>query len=355
MKKNILIDLDRLKNINTGLGQVALFFGEHLSKLNNQDIKFTFLVPKKYDGFFGNTIDYEIVSLKRRYFPFLCKKYDLWYSLHQDSAFLPARKNTPLILTIHDLNFLSEKTPAKAKKRLKKLQKKIDRATVITVISEFTKQEVKKHLRTGDKLIQVIYNGVEIKQFKGVIKPKYIPTGDILLSIGVVKEKKNLKVLIPFIEKLPKNYKLIIAGNDNFIYATEIKKEIKLKNLETRIIVSGQISDEDKFWLLKNCKAVLFPSKHEGMGIPPIEAMRFGKPVFASGLSSIPEICKDKAYYWDNFDAQYMSEVFLTEIQNFELSKTKSQELQEYSKKFNWQQNINEYMNLFEKILQLKN
>ncbi len=68
----------------------------------------------------------------------------------------------------------------------------------------------------------------------------------------------------------------------------------------------GQISDEDKYWFLKNCKAVLFPSKFEGMGIPPIEAMRFGKPVFASASSSIPEICEDNAFYWENFNPEDM-------------------------------------------------
>ncbi len=353
MKKEILIDLDRLKYINTGLGQVALFFGKYLSKIEHPKIHFTFLVPKKFVGYFGNKANYETISLSKRYLPFLCKKYDLWYSLHQDFSYYPSNKKTPLILTIHDLNFLKEKTPQKAKKRLKKIQKKIKRATKITSISNFSKTEIINNLNTYGKEIKVIYNGVEIIKHENVKKPDFVPKGDILFSIGVVKEKKNTKVLVPFIEKLPDNYKLIIAGNDSDNYANEIRTEIKTKKLDNRIILTGQISDEEKYWLFNNCKAVLFPSKHEGMGIPPIEAMRFGKPVFASKMSSIPEICQDKAYYWDNFDPQYMADKFLSKINIFYSQNSKRQELINYSQKFDWTKNINSYLDLFIETLKI--
>ena len=349
--KHVLIDLDRLKNINTGLGQVALFFGKKLSEIDDKEIKFTFLVPKKYKGYFGNKVNYETVSLKRRWFPFLCKSFDLWYALHQDSAYFPSNKNTPYILTIHDLNFLSEKSFRKAKKRLKKLQKKVNRATHITVISEFTKKEVSENLQVSGKNIQVIYNGVEIKKFPDTEKPSYVPEGDILLSLGVVKEKKNTAVLIPFIEKLPEKYKLIIAGNKSSDYADKIAFEIKKRALKNRVRMPGEISNKDKYWLLKNCKAVLFPSKHEGMGIPPIEAMRFGKPVFASEYSSIPEICEDKAYYLKNFNPAYMSRFFLEKINEFYADKTKPEILKKHSEKFLWEKNSAEYLKLFKAIL----
>ncbi len=349
--KNILIDLDRLKDINTGLGQVALFFGKEFAKINDNNIKFTFLVPKNYNGYFGTNVDYEIVSLKRRWFPSICKKYDLWYALHQDSAYFPARKNTPYILTIHDLNFLSEKSEKKAQKRLKRLQKKIDKASHITAISNFTKDDVIKNLDIKDKNIQVIYNGVDILEFPQAKKPSFVSSGKILFSIGVIKDKKNTKVLIPFIEELPDDYKLVIAGNNSSSYAKEIADLIVQKALGNRVVMLGQISDEDKFWLLKNCTAVLFPSKNEGMGLPPIEAMRFGKPVFASTHSSIPEISENNAYYWQSFEPKYMSDFFLKNIEDFNSDKAKPEILKKHSQKFNWERNAEEYLKVFLKFL----
>ena len=307
---SVLIDLDRLKDLNTGLGHVAIEFGNAINKIKNEDLKFTFLVPKKFVGYFGNNVNYEVVSLKRRYFPSSCKKYDLWYTIHQDSNFFPSSSKTPYILTINDLNFLGEKSPAKAKLRLRALQKKVDRAAAITVISKYTEKMVREHLKVNNIPIHVIYCGVSIKTFEKVERPTFVPDGNLLFSIGVVQKKKNYLVLIDFMKNLP-NYSLVISGNKNSDYAVEVQNRINELGLQDRIVLSGLISDEDKFWLFNNCKAVLFPSKFEGMGFPPIEAMRFGKPVFASTFSSVPEVNEDKAYYWDNFDPEYMSKFFL--------------------------------------------
>ncbi len=347
--KKILIDLDRLKNINTGLGQVALFFGRYLASLDEPNIEFTYLVPKNYVGYFGNGVKYTKTSFFRRHFRRFYGKFDLWYALHQDSGFLPSHKKTPYILTIHDLNFLSEKTEKKARKRLKKLQKKVDRACHICTISNFSRNEITTNLDIKNKEVTVIYNGVEVKEVQNAGKPDYVPEGDIIFSIGVVREKKNTKVLVPFLEKLPSNYKLIIAGDNKCKYAEQIAQLIEDKNLKDRIIMPGQISEEDKFWLLNNCRALVFPSKHEGMGIPPIEAMYFGKPVFASKFSSIPEICQHNAYYWENFDPDYMAKSFLANIDAFDKNPSKSQELRDYTKKFSWHENISAYLNLFKR------
>ncbi len=353
MKKNILIDLDRLKNIHTGLGQVSLNFGKELAKIKDEDLHFTFLLPKEFVNSFGTNVSYEVVSLKRRWFPAMCKDYDLWHSLHQDASYLPGRRNMPYVLTVHDLNFLSEKSPGKAKKRLKILQKKIDRASEIVAISDFTKNKIEKHLDISGKEVKLIYNGVEVLEFPESNKPEFVPEGEFLLSIGVIKEKKNVEVLLPFLEKLPDNYTLIIAGDKSSAYAKKIQSEISRKSLSDRIIMPGEVSDEEKYWLLKNCSAVLFPSKFEGMGMPPIEAMRLGKAVLASSFSSIPEICRDKAFYWNNFEPDYMVNVFFRSITGFYDNKRNAEEIQEYSKKFLWTKNVQAYLKLYRELLKI--
>lgn len=349
-KLSILIDLDRLKDLNTGLGQVAAFFGDEISKLNDERFRFTLLVPKKFKGYFGNLVDYEVVSLKRRYLPFLCKKYDLWYTIHQDSAYFPSDSTTPYLLTINDLNFLGEKSPAKAKIRLKKLQRKVDRATAITVISKFTEGEVRSHLKVGETPIHVIYCGVKVKIFEQVRKPAFVPEGELLFSVGVVQMKKNYQVLLGFMQRLPEQYKLIIAGNKSSDYARELQQKITDMGLQHRIFLPGIISEEDKFWMYNHCKAVLFPSKFEGMGFPPVEAMRFGKPVFASTYSSIPEVSEEFAYYWENFDPDEMSRFFLKKIEEFYENTSLPEILKKHSQKFTWEANLKAYLTLFRNI-----
>jgi len=347
-KYSVLIDLDRLKDLNTGLGQVAAFFGAEISKAEHSKFRFTLLVPKKFKGYFGNLVDYEVVSLKRRYFPSLCRKYDLWYTIHQDSAHFPSDTRTPYLLTINDLNFLGEKSPAKAKIRLEKLQKKVDRATAITVISRFTEGEVRKHLNVGEKPVHVIYCGVEVKEFANVPRPLFAPEGDLLFSVGVVQKKKNYQVLLGFMQHLPSSYKLIIAGNKSSAYADELQHKINEFGLQERIFLPGIISEEDKYWMYNHCKAVLFPSRFEGMGFPPVEAMRFGKPVFASTYSSIPEVSGDHAYYWENFEPEQMARFFLHKIEAFYKDSSLPGILNKHSLKYTWEANLKAYLALFE-------
>jgi glycosyltransferase involved in cell wall biosynthesis len=349
-KYSVLIDLDRLKDLNTGLGQVALLFAEEISKHENEDFRFTLLVPKGFSGKFGNKVDYEEVSLKRIFFPSLCRNYDLWYTIHQDSHYFPAKSTTPYILTINDLNFLGEKTPAKAAQRLRRLQKKVDKATAITVISKYTEKMVRENLEVRNIPIHVIYCGVEVKTFEKVEKPAFVPEGDLLYCIGVVQKKKNYDVLPGFIKQLPENYKLIIAGNKAGPYAAELQQMIDDAGLHDRILLPGLISDEDKFWMYQNCKAVLFPSRFEGMGFPPVEAMRFGKPVFASTYSSIPEVSEDKAYYWEDYEPANMAAFFLEKLEEFKKDPLRPEILRQHSMKFTWENNVKSYLELFREI-----
>lgn len=347
----ILIDLDRLKDIHTGLGQVAYFIGKDLSTRENDKFHFTFLVPKSFVGFFGTKVNYEPISFKRRYFSFLCKKYDLWYTIHQDCHIFPGDKNTPFIMTINDLNFLGEKSPKKAKKRLNILQRKVDRAIYLTAISGFTKKVVLDNLQVHNKPIEIVYCGVEVKTFDHVEKPSFANEGDLLFSIGVIQPKKNFMVLIEFMKYLPESFKLVIAGNKAGSYSVELENRIYELGLSDRIILPGLISEEEKYWMYQHCKAVLFPSKFEGMGFPPIEAMRFGKPVFASTFSSIPEVSGEHAYYWNDFDPKVMAEFFLKHLTEFTSQPGKPSTLINHSMKYTWQKAVDQYLHIFEKVL----
>lgn len=100
-------------------------------------------------------------------------------------------------------------------------------------------------------------------------------------------------VLVEMMKYIPDNYQLILAGNTEGTYSEQIQERIFQLGLENRIMMPGKITDDDKYWLLSHCTALCFPSKLEGMGIPPIEAMRFGKPVFASTFSSIQKSAKN--------------------------------------------------------------
>jgi len=348
---NVLIDMGKLKRPYSGLGQFSYYYGKHILKIENEKLHYNFLVPESQTGIYGKDFDYEKTSLLRKISPSLCKKYHLWHALHQDSSFLPADKTSPYILTIHDLNFLQEKSPFKAKRRLKKLQKKVDRASAITFISNYTAKISKENLNLEGKSIYVIHNGVDIESDKPVEKPDYLPSGKYLLALGMVLKKKNFHVLIDFIDKIA-DYKLVIAGDISSQYAKTILKIVNSRHLQNRVILPGIVSEDDKIFLYKNCSGFLFPSKMEGFGLPVIEAMRFGKPVFISNKASLPEIGGDLAYYWIDFDPDHMATIFNSKIQEYEENEEDMKNnIIEYSKQYDWKKSITQYYNLYLEVL----
>ncbi len=352
---NVLLDMGKLKNPNSGLGQFSYYYGKHISELENEELYFNFLIPESKMGIFGKDYVYENTSLLRRIAPYLCKKYDLWHALHQDSSFLPANTTSPYILTIHDLNFLEEKGPFKARRRLRKLQKKVDRASTITFISNYTAKISRENLNLEGKRTFVIHNGVDIEYDKVVPKPGYLPSGKYLLALGMVLKKKNFHVLIDFIDKIS-DYKLVIAGDISSQYAKMILKIVNEQQLENRVILPGIVSENDKIFLYKNCSAFLFPSRVEGFGLPVIEAMRFGKPVFISNKTSLPEIGGDLAFYWNNFNPDYMADIFKSKIKEYEENEDDMKNsIIEYSKKYDWKKSIKQYYDLYLEVLNNQN
>jgi glycosyltransferase involved in cell wall biosynthesis len=351
MTFNVLMDLGKLKNPYSGLGQFSYNYGKHIVHKKDASLHWNFLVPKSGMGIFNKDNTYEQISLKRRFLPSLCKKYHLWHALHQDSPYMPANTHAPYILTIHDLNFLEEKKTNTFKRRLKKLQQKVDRATAITCVSKYSADVTKENLNLEGKDLIVIHNGVDIDTEKRVKRPDFLPNGKFLFTLGMVLKKKNFHVLIDFIYQLP-GFNLVIAGDKTHPYAKEIQRNILKNKLQDRVIMPGAISEEEKIYLYRHCKAFLFPSKIEGFGLPVVEAMRFGKPVFISRHSSLPEIGGDLAYYWDSFNPDNMAIQFESKLRQFELDlENHTREIIEYSQKYDWESCIEKYFKLYIKVI----
>lgn len=345
--KKVLVDLLKLSNLNCGLGQVALNYGKALAKSKTEFEKH-FLVPKEYLNYFENSgiVVHTKTSLKK----YLKNNiFDLWHCIHQDPEIMP-KDSTPVLMTIHDLNFLEEKNETKSKKRLNKLQKKVDLCSHFAFISEFTKKTAFENLNFNDKKTDVIYNGVTINE--DITKPIEIKS-KFFFTIGVLKPKKNFKVLIPMMKLFPE-YKLVIAGDNKGSYYKELVKTAKKENVLDKILFTGIISEAEKNWYYQNCKAFLFPSLHEGFGLPVIEAMRFGISVIISSSSSLPEIGAEHAFYFKDFTPESMCKTVLESINNFNQNPDLKIAQINYSDKFNWETNVGEYINLYKKILSLK-
>lgn len=347
-----LIDVYKIKDLHSGLGQFSLNFANHVVDLKTKEMEIDFLVPDKNSIHSlkpGSSIQYRTANVQKRYFPGLNPTYDFWHSLHQFPSFFP-NKNTFWILTIHDLNFIIEKGGWKADRYLRMLQSNVNRADCITTTSEYSKAQIEKYLEVKGKNIRMIYNGVASDQDEASAKPAFVTDAPFFFSLGIFNAKKNFHTLLPVMKHF-KDFQLILAGHFDTPYGNQIKEEIAKLHLQDRIILPGKISEADKYWLYHHCRAFLFPSLAEGFGMPVIEAMKAGKPVFLSTHTSLPEIGGPHAYYFENFDAEPMAQLIRGKLQEFYTdSARKQEELKSYSSRFEWKKCAGEYLRLYEEV-----
>jgi glycosyltransferase involved in cell wall biosynthesis len=345
---NILIDFERLKYPNTGLYTFCHDLGISLLKKKNNNQRLTFYLPENRLNLFGENENYYVQKSWHKFLRPKFSEFTTWHATNQVSNYIPYIKNQKLLFTIHDLNFLIEKKehPNKISQLINKIQKNIDKSTIITTISEYVKGDIEKHFNLSGKKIKVIYNGGCISNLDTEV-PHY--TGrPFLFTLGTVLPKKNFHVLIPLLSN--NDFNLVIAGNlSSKGYLDEILNEAKKYGVSNRLMITGPISESQKLHFYKNCEAFLFPSIAEGFGIPVIEAMSFGKPIFLSKHTSLPEIGGNVAYYFDSFDPMDMRQTLDFGLNHFK-STNPSEEIIQQANKFSWDKAAEEYLDLYESI-----
>ncbi len=350
--KKILVTLDRLKYPNCGLGRYSADFGETLLNTVSDKFSFNFLLPRKgYEPIerIANGKTVRLSTLNK-----VCsryqKRFDLVHITHQLPNF-SLNSEVKKVITIHDLNHLITKDLVKAEKYVQRIQRNIDKSDGVIFISQFTYDFCKSHLNLpSDKLYTVIHNGINIPAVKAVKPVGFnIPTR-YLFTIGQIQPKKNFHVLIPFLAKLPSDYELIIAGeHSNKEYVDDILKAAGTYNLDKRVHLVGSVTEAEKRFLYENCEAFVFPSIAEGFGMPVIEAMRFKKPVFSSDKTSLAEIGGDYAFFWRNFDAQDMANVFETRMLKADAEYLNS--AYNYSMQYSWTENVRKHIEFYGRVL----
>jgi len=346
---NILVDLHRTGgNSYNGLYHFCYQLGKHLALEAPDDMHLHFYVPKTQREVFGKNVDYVTQYSLHKYFHQLTSRFDIWHVATTLSWYRPYGNKTKNIYTIHDLNFLQEEeyTESVRKRYLSLIQQRIDRADYLTFISGFAHKQTQEYLRPGNKPYRIIYNGCNMPE-KIVDRPGYVPDKPFLFSIGQFHSRKNFHVLPALL--VGNDYELIIAGMNDFPYTEKVIKEAKDLQVADRVKLIGAINDEEKFWYYKNCLSFVFPSIGEGFGLPVLEAMYFGKPVFLSRLTSLPEVGGDVAYYFDDFDPHCMKEVFEKGMNRYQCEKPK-QKIIERVKGFSWNKAAKEYLEVYRQL-----
>ncbi len=237
-------------------------------------------------------------------------------------------------------------------------------AKKIITVSDFTKKEILELYPKDilEKKIAVIHNGYNNEVYRPLSAPdktseilaRYNLTDPYFLYVGRLEKKKNITSLVEGFALLKENYpeiqtKLLLIGDAGFGY-DEIMYVIEEFNLESQVKIPGWVSEEDLPYIFNAASAFIFPSKHEGFGIPVLQAMACGLPAAVSDLPVLREIADDAVLYFNQNDKTSIAEAMHRIISDQSLRDSLKRRGLERAQEFSWRRCAEETLRLFESL-----
>lgn len=177
------------------------------------------------------------------------------------------------------------------------------RASHVLTVSEFSRSELRAVWGLDAERIEVLPEGAEHvlrdSPDRSVLDRAGLLPGRFVLAVGNLAPHKNLATLLRAAAlDGPLPLELVLAGGS----LPAVFRDAGLE-LPPGVRALGYVSDAQLRALYGAAACFVFPSRYEGFGLPPLEAMACGCPVIASSAAAVPETCGDAALRVDADDA----------------------------------------------------
>jgi len=406
------VDASRaFKDKKTGTENYSWHLISEFAKLKTE-AKFRLYLKKTPQIPFPENFETKVISLPRLWtqigLAFECLKNP------PDVLFIPAhtipwikRPNLKTVVTIHDLGaeYLPQyhKFPSKIYLNWS-TELAVRFATKIIAVSESTKKDLVKRLGADEKKIEVVYEGVDHKNFKYQISnferkkvlEKYKLEKPFVLFVGTIQPRKNVEGLIWAFAKVMANIikaspaglhstltssldsgctqvgsqrllpalciakpqkldqifnelSLVIVGNYGWDYEKILSLPKKL-GIENRVRFLGYVGEDETPILYNAASVFVLPSFFEGFGLPILEAMACGCPVITSNVSSMPEVAGDAAVLVDPKNDDEIARRILEVLENEKLQDELKKKGIARAKEFSWEKCAKETFKVLEGV-----
>jgi len=265
--------------------------------------------PHKVFRFFERLLYHDIYLPFKLYFG----KYD--YYIENNYMFIPIfkPKHTKIVNIVYDIGqilFDNIHTKRNIKRWRRRFKKSINNCDIILTISKTSQNDIEAYVKENriDHLLKIDYIYADaaisiLKHTKSDVQKclsKFHIDKPYFLFLGTLEPRKNPLRLVQgfhrFKQETNRDMKLVFAGKKGWLYE-DVFDYIKCNKLENDIVFTEYVTDKEKSILMQEMVAFVFPSIYEGFGIPPLEALKYKKPVIVSDIPVFRELFEDNVLY----------------------------------------------------------
>lgn len=275
------------------------------------------------------------------------------------------------IITVHDteefLDFSTDGGPLVGAIRVYRTRRALHRACCILSVSEATRRDLRRLFELPAEKIQVVYNALDARLAQqppaGEAErtlSRYSVQGPYLLYAGNVKPRKNIPRLIEAFAIVRdelrghpqlKELKLIIIG-DELSKHPQLRHAVVKSRTQQDVRFLGFLPPQALSVFYARAAAFVFPSLHEGFGLPPLEAMALGTPVVTSNVSALPEVLGDAAVYVNPENVFDISRGIRQALLDDKLRAQLKQRGPEQVKRFSWDNSVRRVLEIYRSQLE---
>lgn len=253
--------------------------------------------------------------------PLFAWKYDLLYSTTPHGIIFPITKQ---VVTVHD--FISLEFPEQHRFQYYYtkffLRYVLSASSHIIVISRSTGRLLEHYFPAFSSRTVCIHNGCSdtfhpYSNAPAIISEQY-HFSDYLLVCGLSYPHKNISKLIDAYTQLPrplrKAHPLVLVGSCENEYAGTLKRKVQESHAEDSVFFTGAVPSYDLPLLYSAARIFIYPSRSEGFGLPPVEALQCGTPCIVSDLPVMHEVLGNAVTYIDTRDTECIKEALEREL-----------------------------------------
>jgi glycosyltransferase involved in cell wall biosynthesis len=368
-KLRIGIDADLLQN-NDGMGTTARSLLKSLCTnkeievihISNENINNNFFkkiiikVQKKLMRIISNS--YFDTHFENYLLPKIIRDKNI-HIYHTLGGTLPKLTNCITVQTCYDISYHYDKdylSTDLVNYYEKFVRKSALTATHVVTISESTKKDLMDIWKIPGDKISVIHLGVDIHKFssrkiaKDVFRLRAGINFKYLLFVGNLNSRKNgLRLIESFniiTDQLP-HLKLLIIGSPGEL-EPKMRLLVNQLNLVSKVLFLGRVDDDTLISYYQNAEVFCYPSKHEGFGLPILEAMAAGTPVLTSNSSSMREISGNAAVLVDPLSIISIADGIINALRNRDNLIKRGLE---HVTDFTWENSAKKLFNLYQLLL----